>query len=120
MKVSRPVRRGQVWWVEWNPGRGSEQLGRRPALIVQADFVNVLEEYHNTIVLAMSTKGRDDVPSHIRVDPSKLNGLSETAFVRCEQVQTISKTRLDGYVGQIEPRHMAAIEQVLRDLLGMG
>ncbi|MBW1753878.1 MAG: type II toxin-antitoxin system PemK/MazF family toxin [Deltaproteobacteria bacterium] len=31
-------RRGEIWIVNWNPARGSEQADKRPALIVQNDI----------------------------------------------------------------------------------
>ena len=33
-------RRGEVWLVNWNPARGSEQAGKRPALVIQNDIGN--------------------------------------------------------------------------------
>ncbi|MBI2352221.1 MAG: type II toxin-antitoxin system PemK/MazF family toxin, partial [Deltaproteobacteria bacterium] len=34
-------RRGEVWLVNFNPGRGSEQRGVRPALVIQNDTGNI-------------------------------------------------------------------------------
>ena len=91
-------RRGEIWQVDWSPGRGSEQSGRRPALIVQNDAGNRSTRFPNTIVVAVSTKGRD-IPFHVRLEPSHKNGLSEVSYVKCEQVLTISKDRLQGWDG---------------------
>jgi len=46
-------RRGEVWLVNWNPARGSEQAGIRPALIIQNDIGN--EKSPTTIVAAISS-----------------------------------------------------------------
>lgn len=116
---NRLVRRGQIWWVSWEPGRGSEQHGRRLALVIQSNAANEVEAYGLTIVLAMSTGGHQDNLLHVAVEPSKLNGLSQRGVVRCEQILTISKARLDGYIGQIEPRLLAVIEQNVRDILSL-
>lgn len=79
-------RRGEIWLVDFSPQRGAEQGGQRPALVIQNDFGNQSPRYPNTIVLAMSTKGRT-IPFHVPVDePSELNGLRETTYVKCEQV----------------------------------
>ena len=45
-------RRGEVWLVNFNPGRGSEQQGIRPALIIQNDVGN--RHAATTIVAAIS------------------------------------------------------------------
>src|SRR5580693_7458346 len=85
------LRRGQIWMVEWEPHRGSEQGGMRPSLIVQADEANELEYYNNTIVVTMSTTPPVDEMVHIAVEPSRLNGLDRSGIIRCEQILTISK-----------------------------
>lgn len=99
-----PLRRGQLPWVVWDPGRGSEQQGRRPAVIVQADPINRSQRYTNTIVVAVSMAAHD-VPTHVAVDPSPNNRLQKRSYVLCEQLLTISRerrgahwhTRSDGY-----------------------
>jgi mRNA interferase MazF len=86
--------------VDWNPASGSEQAGRRPALVIQADAGNTNPNYPNTIVAAIST-ARARVPTHIEIDPSTTNGLRDTSSVKCEQLVTISKDRLQGRIGQL-------------------
>jgi len=92
-KPETTVRRGEIYWLDWNPPRGSEQAGRRPGVIVQHDPFNTNARYPNTIVAALTTKGRD-VATHIAIDPSITNCLSERSYVKCEQVMTLSKERL--------------------------
>jgi mRNA interferase MazF len=43
--------RGEVWIVNWNPSRGSEQAGKRPALVIQNDIGN--EKAATTILAAI-------------------------------------------------------------------
>jgi len=43
-------RRGEIWDVNWSPGRGAEQQGTRPALIIQNDRGNASTTYPLTIV----------------------------------------------------------------------
>ena len=105
--------------VEWEPHRGSEQGGTRPSLVVQADEANELEYYNNTIVLTMSTTQPVDEILHVPVEPSKLNGLQKSGIVRCEQIMTISRTRLTRYIGQIEPRYLQMVDQALKGVLGL-
>ena len=118
-RTEKRVRRGEIWIVEWEPHRGSEQAGTRPSLIVQVDVANELEHYGNTIVLAMSTTPPVDETLHVPVEPSRLNGLSKAGIVRCEQVLTISKARLGAKLGLLEPRLMARVDEALRSVLGL-
>lgn len=118
-RSDRRVRRGEIWIVEWEPHRGSEQAGTRPSLIIQADEANELEHYGNTIVLAMSTTPPVDEAVHIPIEPSRLNGLTKTGIVRCEQVFTISKSRLGAKLGFLEPRYMEKVDEALRSILSL-
>lgn len=47
------VRRGEVYWVEADPVKGSEPGGLRPALVVQQDTGN---SYSPTTVVAAITR----------------------------------------------------------------
>jgi len=112
-----PVR-GEVWLVDLSPGRGSEQSGNRPAVIVQNDPANRNSRYPNTVVVAVSTKGRD-VPTHVAVEPDPDNGLSRASYVKCEQVLTISKGRLKRRLGRLESRAMERVNAALRVSLAL-
>lgn len=111
-------RRGEIWLVDWNPRRGSEQLGRRPALVIQTDAANSNPRYPNTIVLTLSTKGLP-VATHVQLEPDSTNGLRETSWVKCEQVLTISKERLLQKWGQVSPGDLKRIEKSVATALGM-
>ncbi len=115
---SGSTRRGEIYWLDWNPSRGSEQAGRRPALIIQEDAASANPNYPLTIVAAISTKGRQ-IPSHIEVAPSAQNGLDQASFVKCEQVQTVSKLRLERRIGELEPAHMALVDQALTKVFAL-
>ncbi len=92
------IRRGQIWLVNWTPGRGSEQWGKRPALVIQTDAANLNLRYPNTIVLAISTKGLP-VATHVRIEAGKETGLTEISYLKGEQIPTISKERLEICLG---------------------
>lgn len=111
-------RRGEIWIVDWSPGRGSEQLGRRPALVLQTDAANINVRYPNTIVLTISTKGFP-VTSHVAIEPSSVNRLRERSYVKCEQVMTISKERLEQRVGKLSEEDMRKVEGALRRVLAL-
>ncbi|HRY51970.1 MAG TPA: type II toxin-antitoxin system PemK/MazF family toxin [Candidatus Paceibacterota bacterium] len=117
--MSRPeVRRGQIWLVDWSPARGSEQLGRRPALVIQTDAANTNPRYPNTIVLTLSSKGLP-VATHVEVVPDARNGLRETSWVKCEQVLTISKDRLVILWGTLSAADVAKVERSLKLALAL-
>ena len=103
--------RSEIWIVDFSPGRGSEQIGQRPALILQNDAGNQNLRYPNTVVLAMSTQGKP-IPFHVEIAPNSLNGLQEVTYVKCEQVLTITKARLQGRepLGRLTSAEMRRVE----------
>ena len=38
--LDQEIHRGDIWWVEFDPVRGSEQWSTRPALVLQNDVDN--------------------------------------------------------------------------------
>jgi mRNA interferase MazF len=110
--------RGEMWWVDWTPGRGSEQTGRRPALVIQRDAANRAPRYPNTIVASISRQGRP-VSSHVRVEPTADNGLTAPSFVKCEQLITISKARLESRIGRLTAGDMERVARALRIIMNL-
>jgi mRNA interferase MazF len=117
-KTPRPSR-GEIWEVDWSPGRGAEQTGRRPALIIQNDYGNHSDVYPNTIVATISTKGRN-IPFHIFIRRSKGNGLKADSYVKCKQILTISKARLIGRAwGRLTTAEMARVGEAIKISLAL-
>lgn len=106
-------RRGEIWDVNWSPGRGAEQQGTRPALIIQNDRGNASSNYPLTIVASMSRTERE-LPLHVRITPSAENGLTDYTDVKCEQVMTIEKSRLLRRRGSISNEELAHVDNALK------
>jgi mRNA interferase MazF len=106
-------KRGEIWDVNWSPGRGAEQQGIRPALIIQNDRGNGSSSYPLTIVASMSRTERE-LPLHVRIAPSEENGLTGFTDVKCEQVMTIEKTRLVRRRGCISADELGRVDTALR------
>jgi mRNA-degrading endonuclease toxin of MazEF toxin-antitoxin module len=113
LSSDRPIRRGHIWSIAW------EEADEGWALIVQANVANKLAVYANTIILPVRPALRDHVESHVRVAPSEANGLDAPASVWCEQVFTVPKRMLVRYVGQLEPKAMKLVDEVLLDVISL-
>ena len=111
--VPQSPRRGEIWDVNWSPGRGAEQQGIRPALIIQNDRGNASPTYPLTIVASMSRTERE-LPLHVRIAPSEENGLTNFTDVKCEQLITIEKSRLLRRRGYISSEEMGRVDQALK------
>ena len=108
--------RGEIWFIDWSPSRGSEQSGIRPSLILQTEKGNLNDNYPNTIVLTVSTKGKQ-IPFHVKLKPNQKNGLSDTSYVKCEQILTISKDRLTKKIGRVSEKELKEIEKSVKLVL---
>ena len=110
------VRRGQVWWVDFSPARGSEQQGMRPALVVQNDVGN--EVSPTTIVIAMTGNVRRVYPFTVLI-PATLSGLPRDSLANAAQILTVDKTHLRDRVGHLPDSTLSEIDRALAVSLGM-
>ena len=94
------INRGDIYEIDWSPGRGSEQRGVRPSLIIQNDIANSVSAYPVTIVLAISSKIKN-YPSTVTIEPTVENGLSVKSEINTGQIMTIAKDRLGRRLGSI-------------------
>ena len=123
------VKRGEIYWVEFDPIKGSEQGGLRPALIVQQDIGN---QYSPTTVVVAITRTLPPrpYPFVVVVDPEE-SGLPARSAINCSQIATVQKdepgSRLRPWsgehkvrpIGQLSARKMAEVDQALRYNLGL-
>ena len=102
--------RGEVWLVNWNPSRGSEQAGIRPALVIQNDIGN--EKASTTIVSAISSSVRI-YPINVMIDPPE-GGLEYRSIVKTSQILTVSKDRLEKRLGRISAKKMEEVNRAIK------
>jgi len=111
-----PVRRGEIYWVDFGIPKGSEQGGRRPALIIQNDTGN--NSSSTTIIAAITSKKKKAYPFHVEVSASE-SGLSEDGTVLLEQVFTIDQSRLIERIGSLSSARMTEVNKALQVSLGL-
>jgi len=112
------VNRGDVYWARLGTGEGSEQAGKRPAIIVSRDAIN---KFSPVVIIVPLSRRRDRkhvYPSQIEV-PAGVSGLTSDSVVQCEQVRAIAKTRLIQPLGHLPGRVMAAINDCLKIALDL-
>ena len=123
------VKRGEIYWVEFDPVKGSEQGGLRPALVVQQDMGN---QYSPTTVVAAITRTLPlaPYPFVVVVEPEE-SGLRDRSAINCAQIATIQKdepgSRLRPWpgehevrpIGRLSTQKMAEVNRALRYNLGL-
>lgn len=110
------IRRGDIHYVDFSPGRGSEQSGVRPGLIIQNNAGN--QYSRTTIVAAISSKRRRPYLFHVLIT-ARESGLPEDSVVKCEQIQTVDQTRLGDLIGQLSNEKMQEVDLALHHSLGL-
>ena len=103
-------KRGEIWLVNWNPARGSEQAGRRPALVIQNDIGN--EKAPTTIVAAISSSVRI-YPMNVQVNPPE-GGLDHPSIIKTSQILTISKQRLEKRLGRLSKDRLNDVDRAIK------
>jgi len=115
--MTEACRRGEIYLVNWNPGRGSEQTGKRPALVIQNDIGNRYSP--TTIVAACTTASVKSYPFIVHVGAEE-SGMSKDSSVNLAQIMTVERTRLETKVGELSRERMLEIDRALKNSLGIG
>lgn len=104
--------RGDVYWVVFEPARGTEQAGRRPALIIQNDVGNQFAPY--TVVAAITSAPlRKPYPFTVAL-AAGAGGLWRDGYVNCAQILTIDQSRLESRIGRLDAETMRRVDTALR------
>lgn len=104
---TREIKRGDIFYADLNPARGSEQGGRRPVLILQNNKGN---QHSSTVIVAPVTTRlkKQDLPTHVSI--SSDTGLPANSMVLLE---AIDKSRLDRYVTRLDSYLMTEVDNAL-------
>ncbi len=117
---AQPPQRGELYWVDWNPARGSEQAGHRPAVIVSRNEFN---RGTRVALVAAVTASPQQLSSRRNartcVYLPQGSPTRDESLVLAFQVSTIDQARLEDYIGRLAAEQLAQLDAALRHALGL-
>ena len=110
------MKKGEIWWINFSPTKGSEQSGRRPAVIVSG---NLLNTYAPVIYVCPLTTKIKNYKGDVILIPSSKNNLTETSEILIMHLRSISKDRFEEKMGEINSMQLDELRTGIQDLLLM-
>ena len=107
-----PVRRKEIWWVNFGPSVGGEIQKKRPAIIVSNDAFNNNLNRVQVVPLTSNTQ---------RVYPCEAVVVFEgkESKAMADQLTTVSKQRLISRADILSPEDMRNVEKAIKFQLGI-
>jgi mRNA interferase MazF len=104
----------ELWMVNLNPTKGSEQAGYRPVLIIGGNLAN---KYLQTVICLPLTSQIKNYKGNLVLEPNAMNGLKATSEVLTHQIRSIAKERLIEKIGSIDKEQLDTLKESLNDIL---
>ncbi|MFH1981115.1 MAG: type II toxin-antitoxin system PemK/MazF family toxin [Pseudomonadota bacterium] len=107
------IRRGDIFWVNFSPGKGSEPIGRRPGLVIQADALN--DSKINTVVMLAitSTLKFGDLPGNVTLRKGEAN-MPKRCVINVTQFKSVDKASLTEKIGTLSDKKMEEVAQGIK------
>ena len=108
------IKSGEIWLVDFNPTIGSEQSGRRPAVVISG---NAMNNNYNLSIVTPLTSSIKNMPGAVILEPNDFNNLSKKSEVLAIHVKSISHHRFHKKIGEVSQSDLAKIKENLNKIL---
>ena len=102
------TRRGDIFWVDFSPGKGSEPLGRRPGLVIQCDALN--DSKLNTVIMVAITSNLKfaELPGNVSLRKGEAN-MPKSCVINVTQLKSVDKSSLAEKIGSLPDKKMEEV-----------
>ena len=107
------MKQAEIWYADLNPGKGSEQAGFRPVVILSGNLMNT---YLNVVITAPLTSKIKNYQGNPIIDPNPENGLKARSELMVFHIRSIAKDRLVEKIGKLNPKELNQALETLGDL----
>jgi mRNA interferase MazF len=108
------ILRGEVRWADLSPGRGHEQTGRRPVLVLSHDVFN--ERSGTVIVMAIAGQPQQaGFPLTLELGTERLPKRSE---IKISQIRTLATERIGKKIARLTSEALAQVIEGLNEIIG--
>jgi mRNA interferase MazF len=108
------ILRGEIRWADLNPGRGREQAGLRPVLVLSHDVFN---ERSGTIIAVALTSQEPRAGFPLTLE-SRARGLPKRSWVRISQIRTLSVERIGRRLARASEEEIDRVVEGLNETIG--
>ena len=108
------MKQKEIWNVYFDPVKGREQAGNRPAVIISG---NTLNKNLDTVWVCPITTSIHNFEGNPQLVPNKTNGLRKESEVLVFHLRSISKERFKKKVGVISEENLKTIITTVNDIL---
>lgn len=108
------MNQGDIYEIFLDPTLGSEQRGRRPAIILSGSGINKIM---NTVIVVPLTTQLKHYNDNLILVPNATNGLKNTSEALPIHIRAIDKNRLQNKMGNIEESEIKILKKSLDKIL---
>ncbi|MGK5083170.1 type II toxin-antitoxin system PemK/MazF family toxin [Bdellovibrionota bacterium FG-1] len=112
------MKRGEIYWADLIPRSGSEQLGRRPVIIISHDVFNESPQWHSIIIVPVSTseKQAQRGPSAVFLQKGTAD-LKYSSVALCHQITTLDRSKFKERIGMLPASILSEVESGIKAAL---